>query len=156
MTPSRRRTKVLVAGASGVIGYAAVKHFLSEPGCDVVVCRTLWPAVADALGMEPGDDRETSLASALSARACDWAAVVDRYGLRAPRALDAMVGQSAVYADVLLGVGRTATPMPQLVSTIKLRQAGFAECLDSEDDLAQWFHRLQARRLLPPPEGVAR
>jgi hypothetical protein len=67
-----------------------------------------------------------------------------------------MVGQSAVYADVLLGVGRTVTPTPQLVSTIKLRQAGFAECLDSEDDAVEWFRRLQARRLLPPPDRVPR
>jgi nucleoside-diphosphate-sugar epimerase len=28
--------KVLVAGATGLVGYAAMKHFASEPGCEVV------------------------------------------------------------------------------------------------------------------------
>ena len=28
--------KVLVAGASGVVGYSAVKHFATVPGCAVV------------------------------------------------------------------------------------------------------------------------
>jgi nucleoside-diphosphate-sugar epimerase len=31
--PSR---KVLIAGATGLVGYAAMKHFASEPGCDVI------------------------------------------------------------------------------------------------------------------------
>jgi nucleoside-diphosphate-sugar epimerase len=28
--------KVLVAGASGVVGYSAVKHYAAMPGCEVV------------------------------------------------------------------------------------------------------------------------
>ena len=79
-----------------------------------------------------------------------WEAIVDRYGLRAPRSLDAFVGQSFVYADLLLGYGRERVPMPQLVSTIKIRQAGFTDCVDSEADLTSWFERLRARRLIPP------
>jgi nucleoside-diphosphate-sugar epimerase len=31
--PSR---KVLIAGATGLVGYAAMKHFASEPGCEVI------------------------------------------------------------------------------------------------------------------------
>ena len=92
-----------------------------------------------------------SLAEEMPRRHGEWEAIVDRYGLRAPRSLDDFVGQSFVYADLLLGLGRTVVPLPQLVSTIKIRQAGFTECVDSEDDLASWFERLQARRLLPKP-----
>jgi nucleoside-diphosphate-sugar epimerase len=117
---------------------------------DVFVWRDAWPVVADALGMEPGDDRPMALADEMPRRAADWEAVVDRYGLRAPRSLDAFVGQSFVYADLLLGYGRDRVPMPQLVSTIKIRQAGFTDCVDSEADLASWFERLRARRLIPP------
>jgi hypothetical protein len=40
--------------------------------------------------------------------------------------------------------------MPALVSTVKLRQAGFAETLDSEAMLRAAFAAMQARKLLPP------
>jgi nucleoside-diphosphate-sugar epimerase len=116
---------------------------------DVLVWRDAWPAITDALGMEVGEDRSMSLAEEMPLRAGEWAAIVDRYGLRAPRALEAFVGQSFVYADLLFGFGRERVPLPQLVSTIKIRHAGFTDCLDSEDDLAAWFDRMRARRLLP-------
>jgi nucleoside-diphosphate-sugar epimerase len=117
---------------------------------DVMVWRYAWPAIADALGMAVGEDRTMSLAEEMPRRAAEWTAIVDRYELRGPRSLDDFVGQSFVYADLLFGLGRTAVPLPQVVSTIKIRQAGFTDCLDSEDDLVRWFERLQARRLLPP------
>ena len=120
---------------------------------DVMVWRNAWRVIAEALGMEPGEDRPMSLADEMPSRLQEWAAIVDRYKLRAPRRLMEFVGQSFVYADLLLGFGRTTIPSPQLVSTIKIRQAGFDECLDSEDDLAGWFARLQARRLLPPRDN---
>jgi len=119
---------------------------------DVMVWRTVWPAIADALGMESGEDRPMRLAHEMPARSSAWAGIVEREGLRAPRDLAEFVGQSFVYADILLGVGRDSVPLPQLVSTVKIRHAGFADCLDSEDDLRGWFRRLQARRLLPPRE----
>ena len=130
---------------------AARNEIFNVANGDVLVWRYAWPAIADALGMEVGEDRPMSLAEEMPRRSGEWAAIVDRYELRAPHALDDFVGQSYVYADLLLGFGRTAVPLPQLVSTIKLRQAGFGECLDSEDDLVEWFARLQARRLLPAP-----
>jgi hypothetical protein len=40
--------------------------------------------------------------------------------------------------------------MPQLVSTIKIRQAGFTACLDSAADRATWFARRRERQLIPP------
>ena len=130
---------------------AARNEVFNVTNGDVLVWRYAWPAIADALGMEPGEDRPMSLAEEMPRRHGEWEAIVDRYGLRAPRSLDDFVGQSFVYADLLLGLGRTVVPLPQLVSTIKIRQAGFTECVDSEDDLASWFERLQARRLLPKP-----
>jgi hypothetical protein len=38
------------------------------------------------------------------------------------------------------------------VSTIKLRQAGFQDCIDTQDMLRKWFKRFQDARLLPPIE----
>ncbi len=117
---------------------------------DVLVWRYAWPAIADALGMEVGEDRPMVLAEEMPRRAGEWSNIVDRYSLRAPRSLDEFVGQSFVYADLLFGLGRTTVPLPQLVSTIKIREAGFTDCLDSEADLAVWFSRLRARRLILP------
>jgi hypothetical protein len=59
------------------------------------------------------------------------------------------VGGSWAYADILFGgVGR-ARPLPALLSTVKLRQAGFHDCTDTEDMLDEWLARFQERRLLP-------
>jgi nucleoside-diphosphate-sugar epimerase len=129
---------------------AARNEVFNVTNGDVMVWRTVWPAIADALGMAPGEDRPMQLAEEMPAHEREWEAIVDRYALRAPRRLADMVGQSFVYADLLLGAGRDASPQPQLVSTIKIRQAGFTDCVDSEDDVVQWISRLQARGLLPP------
>jgi nucleoside-diphosphate-sugar epimerase len=117
---------------------------------DVLSWRDSWPAIADALGMEVGPDVPMSLAAELPRRADEWAAIVDRYGLRSPRSLEAFVGDSFVYADMLFHYGTEVARPPALVSTIKLRQAGFADCIDTEDMFHKWFERFRERRLLPP------
>jgi hypothetical protein len=121
---------------------------------DVFTWRGVWPAIAGALGMEVGPDDPRSLAREMPGRAAEWEAVVRRYGLAAPEDLDAVVGQSPTYADLLFGAGTDPAappPTPVLVSTIKLRQAGFADCVDTEDMFRRLFARLQQRNLLPPP-----
>jgi nucleoside-diphosphate-sugar epimerase len=117
---------------------------------DVLSWRDSWPAIADALGMEVGPDQPMSLATEMPRRAGEWAAIVDRHALESPRDLAAFVGDSFVYADMLLHYGSDAVRPPALVSTIKLRQAGFGACIDSEDMFRKWFARFRERRLLPP------
>jgi len=117
---------------------------------DVFSWRDTWPTIADALGMEVGPDVAMSLSAELSTRANEWAAIVDRYRLRSPRALDQFVGDSFVYADMLFRYGSEVARPPALVSTIKLRKAGFGSCIDTEDMFRKWFARFQERRLLPP------
>ena len=120
---------------------------------DVVSMREVWPTVARALGMEVGEDRPLSLAEEMPKRAAEWAAVVDKYGLKAPADIQAFVGESFSLADFYFGVGGIGggEPRPVLVSTIKARQAGFHDCIDTEDMLEKWFRRFQDLRLLPPP-----
>ena len=65
-----------------------------------------------------------------------------------PRDIDAFVGGSWAYADILFGsLGRTR-PLPALLSTVKIRQAGFSDCIDTEDMLCEWLIRFQERQLL--------
>jgi nucleoside-diphosphate-sugar epimerase len=121
---------------------------------DVFSWRSVWPAIADALGMAVGPDEPQRLAESMPARAGDWVALVRRHGLAAPEDLAAFVGQSFTYADMLFGAGTDPAanpPLPALVSTVKLRRAGFADCVDTEDMFRRLFARMQQRRLLPPP-----
>ena len=117
---------------------------------DVLSWRDSWPAIADALGMEVGPDTPMSLAAEMPRRADEWAAIVDRHRLRSPRSLQAFVGDSFVYADMLFHYGSDVVRPPALVSTIKLRQAGFGGCIDTEDMFRKWFARFRERQLLPP------
>jgi hypothetical protein len=114
---------------------------------DLFTIRDVWPAIADALGMERGEDRPLALAEWLPAQAADWASVVDRHGLRAPRDIEAFLGQSAIYCDGLFG---QPFGWPLVMSTIKLRQAGFQDCVDTELMFRRLLAQMQADGLLAP------
>ena len=58
------------------------------------------------------------------------------------------VGGSWQYADILFA-GSERRSLPALLSTVKLRQAGFGDCIDTEDMFRDWFARFRDRRLLP-------
>lgn len=128
----------------------AANEIFNVTNGDVYTLRNVWPVLADAFGMDVGADVPISLASGMPARELDWARVVDRFDLQAPRSLANFVGQSFIYADMLLGHGRTAPGPPALLSTIKARHAGFADCVDTEDMFTRLVTNLQRARLLPP------
>jgi nucleoside-diphosphate-sugar epimerase len=132
---------------------AAGEHFNVTNG-DVFAWREVWPALADAYGLEQGPDEPLRLAEYLPARAAIWDRVVERHGLR-PLSLERFLGESHHYADALLRMGVEAVSQPILVSTIKLRQAGFGDCFDSEDSLRHWIGVMVERRLIPPAGGDA-
>ena len=116
---------------------------------DVYTWHDVWPTIADAFGMAVGEPEARALAVEMPARAEEWAGVVDRHRLRAPRDLHAFVGESWAYADILFGAPGRTRPLPALLSTVKLRHAGFGECVDTEDMFRDWLARFQDRRLLP-------
>jgi nucleoside-diphosphate-sugar epimerase len=117
---------------------------------DIFVWQHVWPAIADALGMEVGPPEPLSLAQEMPKREAEWAAVVRKYNLRAPASLHEFVGQSFIFTDLIFAYGAHQLPPAMLVSTIKARQAGFHDCLDTEDMFRKWFRRFQELRLLPP------
>lgn len=129
---------------------AAANQTFNVANGDVFTLRNVWPVVAEAFGMEVGDDRPMRLATELAARTGEWADVHDRFGLASPRDLVAFVDRSLAYIDMLSGYGVTARPAPALVSTVKLRQAGFAGCLDTEDMLVKWIRHHQRLGYFPP------
>jgi nucleoside-diphosphate-sugar epimerase len=116
---------------------------------DVFTWREVWPTIAHALGMEVGPPQPLSLAEEMPKHAAPWAAIVRKYGLAAPADIHAFVGESFSLADFSFASG-AANPPPVIVSTIKARQAGFHDCIDTEDMLRKWLLRFQELRLLPP------
>jgi nucleoside-diphosphate-sugar epimerase len=116
---------------------------------DVFEWRQVWPAIAETLGMTVGPDEPRSLAREMPAREAEWRAIVRKYGLRAPERLAEFVGQGFIYADGQFAYGARRTPPTTLVSTIKARQFGFADCIDTEDMFRTWFRRFQERGWLP-------
>jgi nucleoside-diphosphate-sugar epimerase len=118
---------------------------------DVFIWQNVWPAIAETLGMEVGENRPFSFVEQMPQLDGEWAAIVEKHGLRAPKSIVEYAGyNSLVYADLVLQPFGGA-PVPIMNSTIKIRQAGFAECEDSEDMFRKLFRRLQERREIPPP-----
>ncbi|MCM3884877.1 SDR family oxidoreductase [Frankia sp. R82] len=117
---------------------------------DVYTWHDVWPAIADACGMDVADPEPQLLAQAMPPRRGEWAALVDAHSLRAPREMADFVGSSWSYADVLFGA-RGTRALPALLSTIRIRSAGFGDCIDTEDMLRAWFDRFQRTGLLPKP-----
>jgi hypothetical protein len=110
---------------------------------DVFEWRNVWPALAETLGVETGPDMPTSVAAYLEENADVWHQIVAKYDLRS-RNLRELVGQGNQHADFALAYGAREGPRA-FVSTIKLRQAGFAKTIDTKDSFRnalQFDHKL--------------
>ena len=129
---------------------AAGSEIFNITNGDVFAWPEVWPVIADAVGMPVGPPEPLSLAQEMPKHAAAWAAIVRKYQLRAPADLPAFVGASFDLADFCFASGVDHAPPPILVSTIKLRKAGFPGCIDTEDMLCKWFKRFQDLQLLPP------
>ena len=115
---------------------------------DVYRFSDLWPDLAGIFDMEEGEPTRRVLSATLYDMETTWAEIVGQHGLR-PYSLRELVGDSFYYADALLNTGSDMTPPPALLSTIKLRQAGFNECIDTIDMFARWYDKLAALKVLP-------
>lgn len=82
-------------------------------------------------------------------KAATWERIVERHGLR-PFALTDILGESHHYA-----YGATEPPPPAFSSRIKLQQAGFTACQDTQATFDFWLRDLIARRVLPGPLSEA-
>ena len=122
---------------------------------DVFTWPNVWPTLANALGATPGGNCPQRLSVTLPERAHEWHRLATRLGLVQPN-LDQLLGRSHHYADFVFATGAQRPPEPALVSTIKLRQAGFSGCIDSEAMFHQLIARLQAQRVLPTAEELAK
>lgn len=102
----------------------------------------LWPRFAEHFGMHYAPPQQMSLAEAMPALAEVWERLVERHGLqRTP--FDQLVGWGV--GDFLFH-----HEADNITSTVKIRQAGFADALDTETRLLELFDQLVGQRVLPP------
>src|ERR1700745_230200 len=115
---------------------------------DVFEWRNVWPGLAETLGVKTGPDMPTSVTAYLAENADVWDQIVAKYDLRS-RNLRGLVGQGDQHAGFAFAYGAPAGPRA-FVSTIKLRQAGFAETVDTEISFRNALQSLIDRKFLPP------
>jgi len=125
---------------------AAADQIFNVTNGDVLVWQNLWPVVARVFGMEVGLPHPMPLATVMPGHEASWAALVRQHGL-APTTLAGLIGSSWQFADFAFSRTHSAA---SLLSTIKIRQAGFADCIDTAESLAWELRDLQRRRILPP------
>jgi nucleoside-diphosphate-sugar epimerase len=129
----------------------ASREAINVTNGDVIVWRTFFERLASELDMKldfseaaPGG---APLGEAMPQHAALWRRIAERESLRVAD-LDALIGLSWQYADILWAAPAPA-PVPILVSTIKARQLGFGDSIDSEECIVQHLETMQALRYLP-------
>jgi nucleoside-diphosphate-sugar epimerase len=104
--------------------------------------RHLWPRFARHVGMAVAEPQPVPLAEAMRDRRDVWERLAARYDL-VPTPYEDLVGWD--FGEFIFTSG-----FDNVSSTIKLRQAGFADCLDTGDRFLELFDRLAGARVVPP------
>lgn len=115
---------------------------------DVFRWQDAWPTLADIFNMDQGQPEKNLLSESFYDREEDWKRIVKKHKLK-PYTLREVVGDSYFYADAMFNAYGTTTPPPALLSTIKLRQAGFQDCIDTNAMFRKWFTKLSELKVLP-------
>jgi nucleoside-diphosphate-sugar epimerase len=115
---------------------------------DVIVWATFFERLAAEFGLPLGAPSDIVIADEMPRLASLWRAIAQRESLREPD-LGKLVGLSWQYADATWA-SRRPFPVPPLVSTIKLRQYGFDECIDTEQCIVQHLQAMRRQGYLPP------
>lgn len=101
----------------------------------------MFPYIADLLKMEYGGTQTMKLTEMMADKGPLWAEIVRKYGLADYR-LDELAFWEA-------GDGIFSQAWDNVRSIIKLRKAGFDECIDSREMVADIAEELMQRRIIP-------
>lgn len=123
---------------------AAANQAFNTVNGDVFRWRQMWPAVAEALGVEaaPYPGSPTPLEGRMDHADDVWAKLAERHGLRQHRATDLA---SWWHTDADLG-----REVETFASMNKSRSLGFVDQQDSVRSFTDLYDRLRADRVIPP------
>jgi nucleoside-diphosphate-sugar epimerase len=154
-------TRILEATDARLLARAAVWAG-ATPACanqaynitngDCFVWTDLWRRFAELFRMEWAPPHAMSLQIAMADKGPVWERIMCKHGLR--YGLAELV-TSWEFADIIFGsgthpsLGTGAATSAILVSTIKARQHGFADCIDTEQMFDYWLAEHQRRGALP-------
>lgn len=139
--------EALAWGASQPVAFGQTFNITNG---DAFVLRANWCDLAKQMKLDHNGTPPVSFVSFFAEEVNQhvWASLAKRYRLVEP-SLIAFLGESHHYLD-LLSSARVAERPPVLLSTIKLRKAGFGSCLDSRHALLSQLRDLADLRLVPP------
>ena len=114
---------------------------------DVLIWPHLWPMICDYFKVDNGEPRLDILSKSMPKMENEWSKIVQKYKLR-ELTLKELVGGSWQFLDRAMRPGGEPSP-PSLVSTIKIRKAGFNGCIATDDSLKRCFEEMQKEKLIP-------
>jgi nucleoside-diphosphate-sugar epimerase len=120
---------------------AAQNELFNITNGDTLRWQHMWPRIAKMFGMEVADPVPFSLVTYMTDKGPVWDEIVKKENLL-PIPYEQMVSWG--YGDFAF-----RQDFDNVSSTIKVRQAGFHDCLDSETMFFQFFEKLREMKLLP-------
>jgi hypothetical protein len=103
--------------------------------------RQLWNVIADFYQIPPAEPLAMSTASEMAEKGPMWDSIVARFGLF-PTPYEQIANWP--FIDFMLNFGEET-----ILSTIKIRQAGFADCIDTHESLRRQLGRLREMKIIP-------
>lgn len=102
----------------------------------------MWPKIAKSFQMEIAEPVPMPLKIYMTDKGPLWEAMTKKYGLK-PIPYDQVVSWS--FGDFIFNSG-----FDNISTTIKARQHGFHDCIDTEDMFTEFFADMRKRHILPP------
>ena len=114
---------------------------------DVLIWPHLWPMICEYFQVAAGQPKEDILSESMPKMEKVWLDIVEKYNLN-KLTLKELVGGSWQFLDRAMRPGGRPAP-PSLVSTIKIRQAGFNSCLSTDQSLLRCFDEMRKESMIP-------
>lgn len=109
-----------------------------------------FPVVAECFGLSLGEPRRFDIVAEIRRMDGLWRDMVRRYHLKAPEDVETLFGGSMQMGGSWSAEAPEGNPLRWgLVSTIKIRQAGFDRCVDSLKMIQKYARRYQELGILP-------
>jgi nucleoside-diphosphate-sugar epimerase len=123
----------------------AVNEIFNVANGDCFLWEQVFPSIAAAFSMEHAEPHAMSLARVMADKEPVWDRIVKRHNLK-PYKYRQLI-PSWEFADFTFRYKQT--PFESVQSTIKIRQAGFHDCVDTQDMFARQLRALQEAGVLP-------